>query len=221
MRRSFCASVVVGLSLAAAQVAQAQACVGLPSAKDAPVNLSAAAAFPKNAKTFAGRLGFAGAQAFGGASVGYTSYDNLDASSVAVGADIGLALPMNEAKSVQICPQIGGAYISGPNAEAGGLSLTTKQQQYSGTLNIGGELPVNSTFSVIPFASVGVLHARVQLTGNVIEDSANDTGGTFGAGFGLLFSKVFVLAPSISIPFGFSSNDPTFGITASIGFGKR
>ena len=62
---------------------------------------------------------------------------------------------------------------------------------------------------------------REKVSGGGLSESFSETGGLLSGGFGLQFKKVFVIAPTVSIPLGFESSEATFGVQASIGFGKR
>ncbi|MCA0375911.1 MAG: hypothetical protein LCH84_09610 [Gemmatimonadetes bacterium] len=196
--------------------AAAQICLGLPGNDAAPMNLSAVIGFPDGAKTYGARFGAGSDKRFGGVSVSRTSADDADVSSTGVGVDGGLTLPMSSS-SVRVCPVASLTYERIPETLGVKVSGTTAQAG----MQVGGQLVVNPSMSVVPFAGARVVYTRASVSGYGESESESDTGGVLVGGFGLQFNRIFTVAPTISIPVGFESSDATFGIQASIGFGKR
>jgi hypothetical protein len=198
--------------------ASAQVCLGRPSFKAAPTNVSLSADFTKGVKTISGGLGFGNNKAFGAVGAGYVSYSDFDASAVAFNFAAGLSIPVSNASRVRICPIAQFSYVNGPTEESilGTLKITSLG--LLGGVAIGGAVPVSPGFSVIPNARAGVLyrHSSASLGGDL--GSKSETGGLLSGGVSLFFGTNFTLEPSVSIPLGFNTSDPIFSIGMTVAF---
>ncbi|MES2521334.1 MAG: hypothetical protein V4617_01460 [Gemmatimonadota bacterium] len=215
---------VAALSVTASASAAAQTCLGLPDLTVTRASLGAEIQFPKDAKSYSGRLGVNSQTAFGGLSVGYITLDDdldeLDVNATTVGGDIGLERHIGTNKRIHVCPVASLAYTSGPNIDA----LDLKSSTIQGGLGVafGGSIPMTPTVSFVPFARAGLLVQRTKF--EVVgedSDTESETGGLLGLGASFRFNDIFAITPSVLIPVGFDDSDAVFSLGATIGFRRR
>jgi hypothetical protein len=195
--------------------ASAQTCLGRGSFAVAPFQVSGGAGFTDGANGF--DVGFAGgsSQLFAGATLGRTSYTEIDESSTDVGAFVGGG-PVMRGNTLQVCGVGGIAYGAGPNV--GVVDTHTLALQFGAS--IGVAVIQGPSYSIVPAFGGSVVIAR--LTASVGDDDQSET-ETFGSvdfGVGLIFNERVSVAPRIGIPVGRESNDPVFGISLAINFGR-
>lgn len=199
----------------------AQVCVGRPSLTVAPVNLGVTAGFTDGAKRVDGDLGFGNAGAFGSVGVGLIDYDRTDENATAITARGGLSYKAAGRSTVTVCPLVELNYGLGPNVRTSAGTAKVTQLSVSGGFAVGGVVDVNPGFAVVPNAFAAVVHSTVRTKLQGTSDSNSETGGSIGGGLSLLFNRVFAIVPSLSIPIGFDSTDPTFSLGVVIGFSGR
>jgi hypothetical protein len=136
---------------------------------------------------------------FGGGSLGMTSYDGVDGSSVALGGGIGYSMPLQNRSKWQMCP---GATLSlgfGPNSDIGGNTARISSQTGSLGVSLGTSMPMSKTVNVLPFGSVALAYTRATLKVNGTSTSGSDNYMVFGMGAGFQFSPNLVVRPSLSV----------------------
>jgi hypothetical protein len=203
---------VVGLALSAG-VAHAQTCQGRGSFRDAPHQVSAGGMFQNGARGVGVGVSGGGDSVFGGVDASFVSYNDLNASSKAVGANIGEDYAVDR---VHVCPAVAGAYIFGPNV--GNVNLTGFS--VLGGVNVGVAAAESSGMSIVPTVGAGVLHQRAKASFAGIDQTSSQTGGLAAVGVGIVFNRRIALVPLVEIPFGFTTNDRIFNITLAVNFGQ-
>ncbi len=218
VRRALSMFSVTLLCVAPANQASAQVCLGRPSFKVAPTNVSLSVDFTNGARSINGSLGFGNDRAFGAAGASYVSYSDFNASAVAFSGAAGASIPASKASGVRICPIAQLTYVNGPNEESVLGTLRIKSFGLLGGIAVGSPVAVSPGFAVIPNARAGVLyrHSSASFTGDF--GSSSETGGLLSAGVSLLFGTNFTFEPSISIPVGFKTNDPIFSFGVTVAF---
>lgn len=212
MRRMLSGLAVLALGTVAGSL-EAQTCIGLNS----PSNLQLSAATGNHAKEFGANVHFGKSTGvFFGLGGHYTSFDDvgtIDGGSMkgvtgTIGAQMGGA-----DKKASFCPigQVG--YGSGDN--------DTSELNFVGGLAVGIPVAASSDFQIIPTAAIYAVYNRFKIGGQGTgSGTATDAYGVLAGGVGFMISPRFVLKPEIRYPIFLEGSDPTFGIVASIGFGK-
>lgn len=214
MIRNQPACLVLALALYAAPAA-AQTCLGRGSFAVAPYQVSGAAVFTDGANGF--DVGFAGGNSrlFAGATLGRTSYTAIDESSTDVGAFVGGG-PVMRGDTLQVCGVGGIAYAAGPNL--GAVDTHTLGLQFGASLGVA--VVDGPSYSIVPAFGGSVVIARLTASAGGDDQSETETFGSIDLGVGLIFNQRVSVAPRIGIPVGRESNDPVFGISLAINFGR-
>jgi hypothetical protein len=201
----------------------AQTCAGLASF-DAPLQIAPYGSFADGVRSFGGRLGYGGpASAFGTVQVGTTSFDNIDESSLDLGAGLGYQL---ETGSVHVCPNVTGFYMMGPKniALGNGVGLDISEYAVSGGITVGTAAG-SSNFQVVPSVGFDVVYDKVKV--EVYDDFASaeesqaETYGLATLGLGLVFSSTMSLRPTVAIPIGLDGSEAYFGLMVAFNVGPR
>ena len=203
---------VLALSAVGVPALEAQTCLGLNS----PTNLQLSADFPEGAKEFGANVHFGKATGmFFGLGGHYTDFNDSDANFKGVTGTIGGQMGGGD-KKPSFCPIGKVGYSSG--------SGDTSEISAAAGLSVGIPVAAGSSFTVIPTAALFAEYSRFKVGGTGTGTGTFKDGvGVISAGVGLMFSPRFVLRPEVSRPIigtGGADNDFTFGVTASIGFGK-
>ena len=201
-----------------ASVASAQICFGDPSFSAGRVQLSGSADFGQDAQSFGAGITLGSPTAFGGISVGAISYDDLDGSTLVLGAGVGYQVPIATSGRVQLCPWLAGGLGFGPNdIEDTGIDASVRDVVFG--VAVGGQLGPDAQVVVIPTASLGFAYSSFKLDGPGGELEDSDTYALASLGAGLVFNSTFSIRPSVTIPFGLEDSDPTFGVSIAIHLG--
>lgn len=214
---------VAALVISFATTAVAQSCLGLPTA---PTNLSFGVGFPDGGKSYSARFGVSQERFLGGASVEHISADDIDVSATGITIDAGMPLgAIVEGSSLQVCPVASANVTFGPDMELFGVDVETRSQMYSVGMAAGGTLDVSPGLSVVPNASLALLHIRSKATATLGSDSESasdsETGGMLYVGIAFVFNEVFAAGPGVAVPLGFDAADSMLQIRLSMGFGGR
>lgn len=213
MRRMLSGLAALALGAVASSNLAAQTCLGLNS----PTNLQLSAAVGNHAKEFGADVNFGKSTgAFFGVGGHYTSFDDDAGNSKGAHGTIGLQLGAGSEKKLAVCPIAQVGFSSGPTLGTVKLS----DIEVAGGLSVGIPVAAGSNFTIIPTASLFAIYDRAKAKTGSVSATSTDGFGVLSGGVGLMFSPRFVLQPSVSIPIGLEGSDPTFGIIASIGFGK-
>lgn len=220
-------AVFVGATVGLSSSAAAQVCNGVASFAQGPVQVFGTVGFSDNAKSFAGGVGFGGTGLFGQATLGTTSYDNIDGSSRLLGFAVGYQVPLGPQRSVYLCPEFSIGFASGPNNVDvfgdGSVVLDLSETDYSFGLAFGGFASQSSGTRIVPTGSLAMVSGKFKTSDDVsgASDSQSDTFGLLGFGVGFLFNQVFALRPSVAVLFGVDDTSTIFGATVSVNFGRR
>ncbi|HUX34188.1 MAG TPA: hypothetical protein VMV51_10000 [Gemmatimonadaceae bacterium] len=215
---------LVGLAMAGvASVANAQACVGMPSFSVGSARVGGNMLIGDNAKSY-------GAEAALGSHNGlfvvgnysHAKDDNSDGSSNAGGATLGYEYTVNAENQVQFCPMVG------VNVQTGSLvGLTPMPNHPQNTLDwhVGGSLgwtaSESSSMSVIPAigaAFVGRSYKAKIVTQGAANPSTTDSFGLVTASIGFVFNKRCTIAPMVQVPVSELNGKTAYGVAVSYNF---
>jgi hypothetical protein len=217
---------LAGAFLGLCASADAQMCAGLASFTRGPYQVFGTAGFNDNAKSFAGGFGFGGAGPFGQISIGTTNYDNIDGSSLLLGAGGGYQATLGQKGIVHLCPTASLGIASGPNNldvfGDGSVVLDLHETDLSFGLALGVLASGSNPTEIIPMASLAFVSATAKASDDVSGSSQSDT-QTFGLlelGLGFVFNRVVSFRPHVAIPIGLNGASTSFGATMSVNFGK-
>ena len=197
-----------------------QTCRGYPSFASGSTQATAQASFGESSKGFALGLSFGSRTAFGGASIGAISYDDLDGSTTVLGAEAGYQVPLNTTSTVQLCPMVSGSIGMGPK-DINGSGIDASSRDASFSLSIGGLLGGQEGFRANPMIGAGFVYSSVKLEGFGDEVTESDTYGAVEFGLGLIINKTLSLRPSVTIPVGLEGADPVMSFAVALNFGNR
>ncbi len=213
MRRMLSGVAVLMLGTAMGSTLDAQACLGLNS----PTNLQLSAETGNSAKQFGLDLHFGKSTGvFFGVGGHYIDFDDTDANAKGATGTLGFQLGGGGEKKVAFCPIAQVGFSTGPDLGIVEISNIAA----AGGLSVGIPVAASADFTIIPTASIMVVYNRAKVETGTLSDTSTDGYGILSGGAGFLISPRFVLKPFVNIPIGLDNADPTFGIVASIGFGK-
>jgi len=215
---------LIGLAMAGvASVANAQACVGMPSFSVGSARVGGNMLIGDNAKSY-------GAEAALGSHNGlfvvgnysHAKDDNSDGSSNGGGATLGYEYTMNAENHVQFCPMVG------VNVQTGSLvGLTPMPNDPQNTLDwhVGGSLgwtaSESSSMSVIPAigaAFVGRSYKSKIVTLGQANPTTTDSFGLVTASIGFVFNKRCTIAPMVQVPVSELNGKTAYGVAVSYNF---
>jgi hypothetical protein len=200
--------------------AAAQACLGMPTFANQPMQVTGSASFGDGATGFGGTFGYGVANGlYGKAGVGTTSYDGLDGSSFDFGVSGGYQMKLNSSKKAEICPVASLGFGSGPNDVLGaGVDMSNRTFSFgaAGGISVGNSRRVE----ILPNASFQFANTRVELDDGTTSTAGSESYGLLTLGTGFVFNSRFSLNPSISIPVGLDGSDASFGLAGAINFGN-
>jgi hypothetical protein len=214
MRRILLLSLALPLLLGSK--AAAQACTGMPSFSNGPMQITAGGSFADGTSSFGGTFGYGRpAGLYGKAALGTTSYDGLDGSSLDFGVGGGYQIPLQSSRKAELCPIASLSFGSGPNDVLGsGVDTSTRNIAFGAAL--GAQVGNSPQMQILPNASFQFANTRVE-----IDDAAgSESYGLLTLGTGFVFNSRFSLNPSISLPVGSDVYDTSFGINGAINFGR-
>lgn len=214
---SMLAVLSLSLPLASAEL-EAQSCLGNASFAANHLQLNAGASTSSNYEQFGANFVSGSNTIFAGLGVGGTRYEGSDASLEARGM-LGSQVPLGQSKSWQVCPVLNAMYGTGPDDFAGpGSELTTAGAGFG--LAFGGELSRSESFAIVPSLQLGFQYERLNVEG-LGGETLTDTYGTMGLAVGFVFSNQLSLRPSVTIPTREGNDEPIFGISVALNYGRR
>ena len=224
MHRSTRLAIAVAVVFIGSPQLHAQTCLGLPAASVASRNLTLVAAFPEGQSSFGGRLGGIGKSGvFAGLTTSYASFDDVNASSLGIGVEVGKELSLAPESAVRVCPIAGANFVFGPNLDFGGGD-EIKTNSFVGSVGgaMGGVISASPGLSLVPFASLSLAYVNVRATFDGESESGSETGGALGVGIGLSFKDRLIVRPGISKSFGFDDDsEALISIGVSFAIGRR
>lgn len=203
----------------------AQTCLGRPYFSTGPLQADAGVGLGKNMRTFGGSLNVGVDRAFFGgiglAHVDDGSGDGVNSpSGSALDGRIGYQANLRTRSTVQVCPI---ASFERQHLDYNSLNDNADLRTTVATAgaSLGFVVPVNHTVHFVPFAGLALakrtgsfdvagVHTRVP--------AETYTPGTFG--LGVHFGRNWMLTGDVMVPFGLESDDPVFGLTAVLPFGR-
>jgi len=218
-------SVGAFLGLAAPPPAAPQVCGGFASFANGAYQVSGAAQFNDQAKTFGGAFAFGGRAAFGQIGIGTTSYDQLDGSTFSLLGAAGYQVALDKKGVFQLCPVATIDHGSGPNNVDifgdGSLILDLSETDLSFGLSFGARPAMEGSTRVIPSAGFTVVSASAKVKDDVSgqTNSQSETFELLGLGLGIVFNQTVTVRPGVQIPMGLQGASTTFGAIVSVNFG--
>jgi hypothetical protein len=215
---------LTGATLAIATPARAQLCTGAASFAQKPWQLSTAAAYNKDVKSFGAGLGLGGPGLFLQFNAARTTYDVFDASSFDVGIGGGYEFDLDPEGVLHLCPLVSVMHASGPNdVPVGPFVFDLSRNVVAVGLGIGAVASRSSPTKIIPSGSFAMVIDKAKATDNSSGQSStnSETFGLLEFGVGLLFSDVVSLRPNLGFTFGIDQSSTTFGASLSVNFGRR
>jgi hypothetical protein len=205
--------------LATAAVADAQSCLGLAPFSSGRVQVGGSADFGNDGKTFTGSLSFGSpGGAFGGVSIGTTSYDDVEGNSTEFGGQLGWQLPVGTGGVVQLCP-VGGAFRSvGEDMDEFGTDVSGWGVFFG--LQLGVVTGAKPQFRIVPTAGAALAYGKSKIESGFINFEDDETFGILSVGVGFLVNSRLSLLPSISVPVGLDDADAVFRIMVAVNFGR-
>ena len=210
-------ALVISLALPAS-AAHAQACLGLPSFGNAAIHINLAGEFPDSATAYALGVGVGrDNHMFGNIGAGQITYEGLSEKSTFGFVELGYQVPLPA--RVQVCPIISGYIGAGPDDEE--IQLTVRSR--GAAAGVAAGVPLHTRWlTFIP--NIGVRYAVDEL--DIVEEGIGSltdrfTGGTVDLGIGAVFNDRISIQPLLHIPFGSDAGDTSFGVFATVAFGRR
>ena len=226
---SFASAVL--LSVAVPSLLHAQACLGAPSYRVAPLQLGAGASFTDGSKGAGVQVGLGAPQGlFANLGVNLTSYDGLDGTGTSVGGSLGydVAVTPTPARgpapstSVSLCPIASVAYTKLPSFSDGTNDYDAHELDAGGGVALGVSVTASPTVSVIPFGSFAYYYGRASVSSvGLGSESVSDTFGAATLGIGLLLNQRITIRPSVLIPVGIEGSNPSFNFAVGFQVGSR
>jgi hypothetical protein len=216
-RISLLSALALSLPLASSTL-QAQSCLGYPSFSANHLQMNAGASFSSDFEQFGANFVSGSNTIFAGLGVGGTRNTGSNSSLEARGL-LGSQVPVGQSARWQICPVLNASYGTGPDDLAlPGNDVTTAGAGFG--LALGGELSRSETLAIVPSFQLGFQYERINIEG-LGGETLTDTYGTVGVGVGFVFSNQLSLRPSVTIPTREGSNEPIFGISVALNYGRR
>lgn len=203
----------------ASSVLQAQACFGNASFASNHLQMNGDVAFNKDVEELGASIVSGSNSAFAGLGVASSSVDGGDAI-VAIRGNVGYQVPVNRARSVQVCPVLR-ASVGLPIKDYNGLGGELTTQSYGLGLNLGGELIRAERLALVPSLSVGVQRDVIRISGGTAPDAFQDTFAYAGLAVGIVVNRALSLRPSVTIPFEARLDSPIVGVGLALNFGGR
>jgi hypothetical protein len=217
MRRILLLSLALPFLLGSKAVAQT--CVGMPSFTSGKMQVGAGSQFADGTSSFAGTFGYGQAKGlYGKGSLGTTSYDGLNGSSLDLGANVGYQVALKTAKPAQVCPVASLSIGSGPN-DVGGTGIDMSSRNFSFGAAMGAVLSQTSQMQIVPTAAFQFANTRLSVDDGTTSASGSESYGLLTLGTGFVFNSRYSLNPSINIPMGLDGSSTSFGLAGAINFG--
>ena len=119
--------------------------------------------------------------------------------------------------SAYVASGLGGiAYRAGPSVGA----LETHSVSFAFGAALGIVAIETATYSVVPAFGGGVTIVRLTARIGDEDETESETFGTVDFGVGFIFNRRVSVTPRIAIPVGGDSNDPVFGFSVAVNFGR-
>ena len=200
--------------------AAAQTCVGMPSFASGQMQVAGGGQFADGANSFAGSFGYGMPKnVYGKASVGTTSYDGLEASSLDFGVAGGYQIALESKRTAEVCPVASLNFGRGPN-DVGGSGVDLSSRTFAFGASLGALVNHDATVQILPNASFQFANTRNTIDDGTTSASGSESYGLLTLGTGFVFHSRFSVNPSISIPVGLDGSSTSFGLGGALNFGR-
>lgn len=198
---------------------QAQACFGNASFASNHLQMNGDVAFNRDFEELGASFVTGSNSVFAGLGVVSSTFEAGDAS-VGIRGNLGYQVPVNQSRSVQVCPVLR-ASVGLPAKDYNGLGGELTTQSYGLGLNLGGELIRAERLALVPSLSVGVQRDVVRISGGTAPDDFQDTFAYAALAVGIVVNRALSLRPSVTVPFEARLDSPIFAVGLALNFGGR
>ena len=219
------------LTLSIPSLLHAQACLGAPSYRVAPLQLGVGASFTDGSKGAGVQFGLGARQGpFMNLGVDFTSYDGLDGTGTSVAGSLGYDVAVTPipatgpaaSTSVSFCPIASIAYSKLPSISDGFSNYDAHELDAGGGVALGVSVTASPTVSVIPFGSFSYYYGQATVSAPGFgSEVTSDSFGATQLGIGLLMNQRIAIRPSVSIPVGLEGSKPVFNFAVGFQVGSR
>jgi hypothetical protein len=217
MRRALLLSLLLPLLVSGRSVAQT--CLGMPSFAHGRMQVAPGVSFAEGATSYGGSVGYGAPRSFyGAAGFATTEYDDVVASAENLNLSAGYQVPLAMG-TAELCPVASLSLGWGPDDVLGpGVDVSNRTIAAGAAFGIlvGGGSPVQ----FVPSASFLLASTRLKVDNGTQSAVDSEGYGALTLGTGLVFASRYSLNPTVTIPVGLSGADPSFGLVASIHFGR-
>ena len=209
--------IVTALVAGVAATAEAQICAGTAPFTAGHMRVAAGAEFPEGMKSYGGEFAW-GHQSgmYVGGSLGRTSYDGTEVSSLRFGGNAGYEMSFESMPKLRLCPVASLGYTNGPNEG----TLKTSMIDYALGAAAGTVLPAGESITIVPSATLSWTGARLKVEDTGVSGEASDSWFQARLAAGIVFNRAITVAPVVTIPLGQEGAESTFGLAASYNFGR-
>lgn len=225
MRRG--AVAVFGLTVGLSTAVRAQVCTGSTSFAYAPLQLTGAAAYNADGRSFNAGLGFGSRGPFAHAILGKTHYDESGASSTDLGFGAGYQIALGDPDGidvVELCPLVSWAHANGPmNVDVSGIGTLIadiKQTMWMLGVGIGTEARSGAT-QIVLAGSAAMAKKSVTISGGASPTERFETVAVLEFGVGFIFNQSFALRPNALVVAGDNNTTATVGLSAVLSIVRR
>jgi hypothetical protein len=220
MRRMLVASLSLLVMISAPAVAQT--CLGLASYADGRLQVTGTGSLSTESSSFGTGLAYGRPSSmFGGLTLGTTSNEALNGSTLEFGGSLGYQIALGNNGQTQLCPVAGFSVGIGPkNTVNSGVDRSNKTASVG--LALATSFLASPRLKIVPTLGLAYAHrqdkAENNSGANLFEIAQNYAQVQIGVG--LVLNSTISIRPSADIPLGLDSNDPTFRITLGYSFGN-
>lgn len=219
MRRSLAVSLAL-LALLSAPVA-AQTCLGLASYSDGPLQVNGNSWLASEASSFGAGVAYGRpSSVFGGLTIGTTSNEAVEGSSLDLGATLGYQIPLGKAARFHLCPVASfGVGIGPTNTFNSGVDRSTTT--VSAGMAVASSLVAGPRVKVVPTLGLayGYRRTKAENTAGASLFEITENYARVQLGIGLVLNSNISIRPGMDIPLGLGDSDPIIGMTVGYNFG--
>jgi hypothetical protein len=174
------------------------------------------AEFPEGMKSYGAEFAWSHQSGgFLGGSLGRMTIDDTDLSALRFGGNAGYEMRFESMPKLRLCPVASLGYTNGPNEDP----VSSSMIDYALGAAVGSALPAGESITIVPSAGLAWTGARIKVESGATEVTASDSWLQARLAAGIVFNRVFTIAPVYTIPFE-DGAESTFGFAASYNFGR-
>jgi hypothetical protein len=203
-------------------LAVAQICRGLASLPSGQLQVTGTGTVASGSKSVGAAVMYGLTnKVIGSVGLGTTSVEALEKSALDLGASLGYRISLGRVGQAELCPTVSTGLQVGPNNTFdSGVDRSTFSAIIGATA--GTSVRVGPEVALVPAVGVGLAYRRDkaenQAGANLFRIS--ETYGLAQLHLGIVLKQNVSLRPSMEVPLGLASGDPTFGLTVGYNFGR-